>query len=534
MSSASGYVGRLFGTILAGLVLILSLTPVWVSAQNFTPIAVGGSATGTLNASVPSARYALAVTEAQSVAVRVFAITPGFAPALRVADPSGNVVASALNLAGTANAQVIGVDLTLGAYILEVSSANGQLGDFLINVEAEAVVPPVPLNVGQVVATAVSSNETRRVFSFSASPDTGRLLFVQGGLPDSGSVVTLQDAVTDEVLATSSARIRGARFLIPAGTGEYLVEVGFGGAAIPEPFVICLALESNPAGCVIPASSAVVAAPTEVIVPTLLPTQLAPLPPSTVCILASATGGSVNVRSGPSTSFNVITQLTGASISTVVGRLQDNSWYQINVNGLIGWISASVIRLGGPCQGVPVVAPPTTIPSSTLIPTLTPIATTPPPSTNPTAIPTVAPVATTTATLNFGLPANFGSTALTSGFVPDPFTVGITSGGSVNVGYLGAGCTGNATAAPDFSLTYASGAFPVLRFFFVGSGDTTMIINTPGGNYVCNDDSFGTANPSIDFNTPSSGRYDVWIGSFSAGSSVTGTLSITENTSNHP
>jgi hypothetical protein len=150
-----------------------------------------------------------------------------------------------------------------------------------------------------------------------------------------------------------------------------------------------------------------------------------------------------------------------------------------------------------------------------------------------TTVPLVTPPASS-ATLNFSLPPNYGSTRLTSGFVPDPFTVGITSGGSVNVSYLGGGCTGFATSAPDYSVTYTRGSFPMLRFYFVGSGDTTMIINTPGGNYVCVDDSFGTLNPTIDFNSPSSGRYDIWIGSYQQGTNITGTLYITEVTDNHP
>lgn len=137
-------------------------------------------------------------------------------------------------------------------------------------------------------------------------------------------------------------------------------------------------------------------------------------------------------------------------------------------------------------------------------------------------------------TLDFSKPPNYGSTSLTSGFVPDPFTVGITSGGSVNVSYLGGGCTGFATSAPDFSVNYTAGAFPTLRFYFVGNGDTAMIVNDPTGTYRCADDSFGTLNPTIDFNSPSSGRYDIWIASFSAGTFVSGTLFVTENTGNHP
>lgn len=136
--------------------------------------------------------------------------------------------------------------------------------------------------------------------------------------------------------------------------------------------------------------------------------------------------------------------------------------------------------------------------------------------------------------LDFSLPPVYGSTALTSGFVPDPFSVGVTAGGTVDVSYLGGGCTGYASAAPTFSVNYTAGAFPTLRFYFIGTGDTTMIVNSPGGSYLCTDDSFGTLHPTVDFASPSSGRYDVWVGAFSQGGSVSGSLYVTESTGNHP
>lgn len=49
----------------------------------------------------------------------------------------------------------------------------------------------------------------------------------------------------------------------------------------------------------------------------------------------------------------------------------------------------------------------------------------------------------------------------------------------------------------------------------------------------CSDDSFGTLDPTLDYTSPASGRYDVWIGSFSSGQFISGTLSVTESTGNH-
>jgi hypothetical protein len=139
-----------------------------------------------------------------------------------------------------------------------------------------------------------------------------------------------------------------------------------------------------------------------------------------------------------------------------------------------------------------------------------------------------------TTRLDFSLPPTYGATSLNAGFMPDPFIRLMTSGGNVNVSYLGGSCTGWATSAPDFSLNYTTGAFPTLRFYFVGNGDTTMIINAPDGTYTCVDDSSGTLNPTINFNEPASGRYDIWIGSYAQGSMTPGTLYVTESMSNHP
>lgn len=157
-------------------------------------------------------------------------------------------------------------------------------------------------------------------------------------------------------------------------------------------------------------------------------------------------------------------------------------------------------------------------------------------ATYPPSCPAPVPTATPRPTLDYSLPPNYGSTSLTSGFVPDPYSVGVTSGGSVDVSYLGGNCVGFATSAPDFSVNYTSGAFPTLRFYFVGSGggDTTMIVNSPSGTYHCGDDSFGTLDPTIDFTSPSSGRYDIWIASYTSGSFVSGVVYVTEGTGNHP
>lgn len=136
-----------------------------------------------------------------------------------------------------------------------------------------------------------------------------------------------------------------------------------------------------------------------------------------------------------------------------------------------------------------------------------------------------------------GNSANFGRRALQGGFVPDPVTVGITSGGSIDASTAGLapGCRGFVTRQPDFILDYSNPA-SFLRLYAVaqGSGDTTLVINDGAGRWHCNDDSHGGLNPTVDINNPPAGQYDVWVGSYRAGENIRTTLNITELRTNHP
>lgn len=135
--------------------------------------------------------------------------------------------------------------------------------------------------------------------------------------------------------------------------------------------------------------------------------------------------------------------------------------------------------------------------------------------------------------LDFAADPHFGSVTLSAGFSNDPHTIRVVSGGSVNVGSLGlcGDCTGYASSAPDVKLHW-SGSTRDLRIFFEADdgSDATLIINTPNGTWLGNDDAYsGTLNPMIVIaGAHGAGRYDIWVGSYSSGESISGTLTITE------
>jgi hypothetical protein len=137
----------------------------------------------------------------------------------------------------------------------------------------------------------------------------------------------------------------------------------------------------------------------------------------------------------------------------------------------------------------------------------------------------VALAAGPAASQNPNLDPNFGSARLKVGFTPDPHRVKVASGGVVQT-ELG-GVKAWVSNAPDFRLHYTAGDLP-LTFKVEADSDTTLLVNTPDGKWLANDDADGTLNPRITIEKPLSGRYEVWVGSVSRGAAIPGTLLITE------
>ncbi|HEY8427560.1 MAG TPA: hypothetical protein VIL20_04265 [Sandaracinaceae bacterium] len=140
-----------------------------------------------------------------------------------------------------------------------------------------------------------------------------------------------------------------------------------------------------------------------------------------------------------------------------------------------------------------------------------------------------------TALVTGGRNSNFGRRSLSRNFMPDPLTVAVVSGGQLDASALNLGtdCRGFVTREPDFILDYnPAGSF--LRLYFVGNGDTTLLVHDPRGRWHCNDDSYGGIHPTVDLQGPAAGRYDVWVGSYRAGENVRGTLHVTEMRTRHP
>ncbi len=529
------------------LVFVLSVVSVNVSvfAQGGA-ISVGENRTGQLTLNSPSSTYLLNISTPRVVTLQVLSLSNTYLPALTVLDDQGVMVLANLNLSNSTAIQSTANLTATGNYQIIVQGNNNSVGSYVLSVQPAAqLAPATPLSIGQRVSASLDNLNPLQTYSFT-SASTGDLYLAveasaQTNVPSLlGPIITLRDAETNAVLATSSAAFTATRYRIPQGIRLFALEVAFSASSVSEPYQVCLwEIDASPcAGFNAQVGAQPTAAPTSTPVP-VVASPVPVIPANGACSVTPTSANAVNVRRGPGTNYAQFAQILRGQIIPVIGRSIDNTWVQINTNGTIGWVSLSVVTIGGNCGNIPVVAAPTMTPTpvvGTVIPAVTITATLPLSTATSavTATPTVTP--TTMLTLNRALFPNFGETALTGGFVPDPHSHNVISGLSVDGTYLGTSCRGFYSQAPDYRVTYTPGGLALLRFYLTNTtGDTTLIVQDPLNNFFCNDDSFGTLNPTIDIANPQFGTYDIWVGSFINSSTLSAaTLNVTELSSNHP
>jgi hypothetical protein len=113
---------------------------------------------------------------------------------------------------------------------------------------------------------------------------------------------------------------------------------------------------------------------------------------------------------------------------------------------------------------------------------------------------------------------------LSAGFMPDPVTRQIFSGGGRDASDISSGCSGMIAETPDIVLNFDSSGGR-LAIGARSSGDTSLVINGPDGRWFCNDDTNGL-NPALVWGRAPSGQYDIWVGAVGEGAMAT--VSITE------
>lgn len=190
---------------------------------------------------------------------------------------------------------------------------------------------------------------------------------------DSAGITRVQLLANNQIVKTvSSESLEGDTSFsalldyTPRSTGTvFLRVVAFRGAEVSEPAEIEVEIRDSQAQVTATSNQA---------------PNVPSIPNDGVCRALVSVG--LNFRRGPGTEYERITVLNSGTLAPIVGRVGDNSWWQLIVNNQVGWVSSEYTTEYGNCFNVPLIPTPT--PNRTTTPTLTPsftpthTATTPP------------------------------------------------------------------------------------------------------------------------------------------------------------
>lgn len=116
---------------------------------------------------------------------------------------------------------------------------------------------------------------------------------------------------------------------------------------------------------------------------------------------------------------------------------------------------------------------------------------------------------------------------LTAGYPLDPLIVSLNGGGDIAANTLDEACTGFIPENPTVTLNWA-GEADFVEAFFYSDHDPVLVVQTPSGAYLCNDDANDLLlDPVLEVNDPEQGRYNIWVGSYAPNQLLPGLLVLT-------
>jgi len=125
-----------------------------------------------------------------------------------------------------------------------------------------------------------------------------------------------------------------------ADVGEVnLRAFAYRGAVVSEPAEIVVVVRESPA---------------QVVATPVRQSNVPFIPNDGVC--RSLVNVPLNFRTGPSTGFQIITVLSSGTLAPITGRDSEHSWWRLNVDNRVGWVSGDFTTEYGDCSRVLVVA----------------------------------------------------------------------------------------------------------------------------------------------------------------------------------
>jgi hypothetical protein len=335
--------------ITASLVLLAVFVSIGLAAaQGVTTLTYGTTGVGSLSEASPATIFVFNGNAGELAAVQVTAITPGMSVSVSLLGSAqqalGNEDSNPFGLNGR-TARVTARLPQAGVYSALVS---GSPGDFIISLDSRTSAP-LPLQPGTPSQVVVGVGGELQYYSFSPDPAAETTLQINS-LNGIDFVSEIYDGTGRLVIGVAGG-ILNACFSLPPGGGVYEMSIVTSNPNAEGLYSV--ALVNGGCGASAPALP-VGATP----VPSATPqtnsgsVNQPPVQIAGVCTASSNTN--TNIRGGPGTNFDVVGMLVAGLGIEVTGQTS-SGWYAVRGSNMQGYIAMSVVRVLGPCSGLPIV-----------------------------------------------------------------------------------------------------------------------------------------------------------------------------------
>lgn len=326
-------------------------------AQGGETITYGTSWVGNLTAETPFAIYNLNMNAGEIMSLVVLGLSPELLPEVDLVGPDQQAIAtsadSPLSAPGGHYARLDYRATQTGSHTVRVTSTNNATGQFVLTLDGRPTPLAAFLSPNTVETVNLPPGSAPVVYGFQPASNSNLVLNLSTSTPEFSFLARVYDGRGHLIATLAGMDVRGVSLDIGPGTGQYVIEVG----ALTPDVQGTVQIGLTPGGAQQP-GDVTIASPVPVVTAT----------PS-VCQVTSA--NRVNVRTGPGTAYEAFGALVPDSSLNVVGRNNMTTWYVVDYFGRQGWVSASVVEIGGPCGALPFVPDPPLPATPTPLPTAT-------------------------------------------------------------------------------------------------------------------------------------------------------------------
>jgi len=346
--------------ILTGLLLTIGFSRI-VAQGNV--IAYGESVTGTIDASMPVGFFNFSGTVGDLITVRAIGLSGELDPNVGLLSPTQAQLAANDNDFFSPGSSDARISLRLpetGTYSLIVGGSNATTGDFLLRVDMIAPSVSTGLSTDSPTSVNVPLGAPSQVYSFEGS----QTINLSTESPDFGFTAIIRDA-SGRIIAILGGDVLQAASLTLGAGGPYEVTVSSSNAETQGVVNISLGdvavTDSTDAGSDTATDSGETSASAPVATEDSAPADagdpLAGIGPDAICTV-TPNAGTVNLRAGAGTNFNVQGQLNAGQSANPDGQALGNDgfvWFRLPSTA---WVRSDVVRSAGNCNGLADVSSP--------------------------------------------------------------------------------------------------------------------------------------------------------------------------------